>query len=66
MIADTARPQPPIQPIHGPKAFVPQVKVVPQSGVSWDSSLYANATSSIGMNASTNIAGAFSPTASTT
>ena len=66
MIADTARPQPPIHPIHGPKAFVPQVNVVPQSGVSWDSSLYAKATSSIGMNASTNIDGAFSPTASTT
>ena len=38
MIADTARPQPPIQPIHGPNALVPQVNVVPQSGVSWDSS----------------------------
>ena len=34
MIADTARPQPPIQPIHGPNALVPQVNVVPQSGVS--------------------------------
>jgi len=28
----TATPQPPIQPTHGPKALVPQVKVVPQSG----------------------------------
>ena len=34
MIPDTARPQPPIQPIHGPNALVPQVNVVPQSGVS--------------------------------
>ncbi len=24
--------QPPIQPIHGPKAFVAQAKVMPQSG----------------------------------
>lgn len=38
MIADTARPHPPIHPIHGPKALVPQVKVVPQSGVSRESS----------------------------
>jgi hypothetical protein len=29
MIAETARPQPPIQPIHGPNAFVDQVNVVP-------------------------------------
>ena len=34
MIADTARPHPPIHPIHGPNALVPHVKVVPQSGVS--------------------------------
>jgi hypothetical protein len=66
MIAETASPQPPIQPIHGPKAFVAQVNVVPQSGVSWDSSRYAKATRSIGMNASTNIDGDFSPTAATT
>ena len=33
MIAETATPQPPIQPIQGPKALVPQVKVVPQSGM---------------------------------
>ncbi len=26
-------PQPPIQPTLGPKAFVPQVNVVPQSGI---------------------------------
>ena len=39
MIAETARPQPPIQPIHGPNALVPHVNVVPQSGVSCDSSL---------------------------
>ena len=39
MIAETARPQPPIHPSHGPKALVAQVKVVPQSGVSWASSL---------------------------
>ena len=39
MIPETARPQPPIQPIHGPKAFVAQVNVVPQSGVSFDNSL---------------------------
>ena len=38
MIADTARPHPPIHPIHGPNALVPQVKVVPQSGVSRESS----------------------------
>ena len=25
-------PQPPIQPVFGPKALVPQVNVVPQSG----------------------------------
>ena len=66
MIADTARPQPPIQPIHGPNALVPQVKVVPQSGVSRANSRYANATNSIGMNASTNIDGDLSPTARTT
>ena len=28
----TATPQPPIQPTQGPKAFVPHVNVVPQSG----------------------------------
>ena len=33
------QPQPPIHPIHGPNALVPQVNVVPQSGVSADSSL---------------------------
>ncbi len=38
MIAETATPQPPIHPIHGPNAFVAQVNVVPQSGVSVDSS----------------------------
>jgi hypothetical protein len=28
-----SRPQPPIQPSHGPKALETQVKVVPESGI---------------------------------
>ena len=32
MIAETASPHPPIQPIHGPNALVPQVNVVPLLG----------------------------------
>src|SRR5690349_6097968 len=62
----TATPQPPSHPTHGPNAFVAQVKVVPQSGISRLSSRYANAISSIGTNAITKAMGACSPTASTT
>ena len=32
MIVAAIRPQPPIQPIHGLKAFVAQVNDVPESG----------------------------------
>ncbi len=32
MLAASKPPQPPIQPTHGPKALVTQVKVVPLSG----------------------------------
>ena len=66
MIPETATPQPPIQPTHGPSALAPQVNVVPQSGAALFSSRYAKAMNSIGMNARRNIAGDFSPTASTT
>jgi len=58
--------QPPAQPIDGPNARVPQMNVVPQSGMTELSSRYAMAVSSIGTNAMRNMAGDFSPTASTT
>lgn len=66
MIPETASPQPPIQPTHGPRALAPHVNVVPQSGITEFSSRYAMAVSSIGTNAMRNMAGDFSPTASTT
>src|SRR6478735_12096907 len=62
----TATPHPPIQPTHGPKALVPHVNVVPQSGTSLFSSRYAYAMNSIGMKAMTNAIGACAPTARTT
>lgn len=62
----TATPQPPIQPTQGPKAFAPQVKVVPQSGTALLSSRYAKAISSIGTKAMMKAIGAWAPTASTT
>src|SRR6187399_874340 len=65
-IPATATPQPPSQPTHGPNAFVPQVNVVPQSGISLLSSRYANAMNSIGMNARMKTTGACAPTARTT
>lgn len=33
MMSATMMPQPPIQPVRGPKARVAQVKVVPQSAL---------------------------------
>ena len=66
MIPETATPQPPSQPTQGPSALAPQVNVVPQSGMTELSSRYAMAVSSIGTNAMRNMAGDFSPTASTT
>jgi hypothetical protein len=44
-------PQPPSHPVFGPKAFVAQVNVVPQSGSRLFSSLYPIETSRIGTNA---------------
>ena len=38
-MSEATMPQPPIQPTHGPKVRVPQVKVVPQSGSALLSSL---------------------------
>ena len=61
-----ATPQPPSHPTHGPKAFVAQVKVVPQSGTARLSSRYANAMKSIGTKATMNAIGACAPTAMTT
>ncbi len=58
--------QPPAQPSAGPKARVPQMKVVPQSGSALFSSLKPIEHSSIGTNASTATSGDFSPTAATT
>src|SRR6266702_6906 len=58
--------QPPAQPVLGPNALVAHVNVVPQSGSALFSSLYPIEVSSIGTNASTVMAGAWSPTTSTT
>jgi hypothetical protein len=41
MTSATMMPQPPIHPVRGPKARAAQVKVVPQSGSTSLSSLYA-------------------------
>ena len=48
MVVAVTSPQPPIQPIMGPKARVDQVKEVPLSGSTAFSSRYPRATSSIG------------------
>ena len=44
--------QPPAKPVFGPKARVPQVNVVPQSGSALLSSLYPIDVRKIGTNAS--------------
>jgi len=54
---EISRPQPPSQPSHGPKAFVHQVNVVPESGMALLSSRYPIATSTIGMKPAKKIAG---------
>ncbi len=56
------KPQPPIQPTQGPKAFVAHVNEVPESGTRLFSSRYAKATSSMGKNPSSRMAGTWSPT----
>jgi hypothetical protein len=59
-------PQPPANPVFGPKALAPQVNVVPQSGSALFISLYPIEQNSMGMNASTATAGAWKPTRTTT
>src|ERR1700694_1803804 len=54
--------QPFIQPVIGPTARVVQANVVPASGSARLKYLYADATSSIGMNATSSTAGACTPT----
>src|SRR3954447_18074543 len=66
MTAAKVMPQPPSQPTHGPNVFVPQVKVVPQSGSSRLSWAKATTIAIIGKNARNSTAGACSPTAMTT
>jgi hypothetical protein len=59
-------PQPPIQPVRGPKALAAQVKVMPQSGSARFSSRNANAMHSIGRNDTTSVPGLCTPTMATT
>src|SRR4051795_9594845 len=66
MMSAAMIPQPPIQPVRGPNARAAQVNVVPQSGSRLLSSAYATAMKYIGMNASSIIDGALTPTAMTT
>src|SRR5579875_1353625 len=65
MMSAATMAQPPAQPVRGPNARDAQVNVVPQSGSALFSSLYPIEVSSIGMNASSAMTGAPSPTAAT-
>src|SRR5579862_8884921 len=57
--------QPPAQPVFGPNARAPHVKVVPQSGSALFISLYPMEVRKIGMNARTATIGAPRPTTAT-
>ncbi len=57
----TTIPQPPHHPVLGPKARVPQVKVVPQSGSALFNALYPYETHNMGMKAMIVMIGACSP-----
>lgn len=65
-IVATTRPQPAIQPTHGPKARAAQVNEVPESGIRLLSSRYPKATRSIGMKPTRMIAGICDPTVEAT